>query len=255
MWCKMFSDDDGCTTAEQILGQTIAAPPPLPPRGPKWLTEQELRNTPRLATVFPGPGVPSATLDPACPGARALPAWAPAGAPLHHQLPPLVPPLCPRDLHGFLRRGRLPPFAGSPGGLATGGGIGVLAAVENVEPGAVNLIAPEGTVDAGDAGIRATGDIKIAAAAVVNADNIAAGGSSTGVPTSASVAAPNIGGLTSGATSSAATSSAASQVTQQAAPQEKAEEETPSLITVEVLGYGGGDNSSDEEDEETAAEG
>jgi hypothetical protein len=54
------------------------------------------------------------------------------------------------------------------GGLATGGGIGVLAAVEDVEPGAVNLIAPEGTVDAGDAGIRAPGDIKIAAAAVVN---------------------------------------------------------------------------------------
>jgi hypothetical protein len=141
------------------------------------------------------------------------------------------------------------------GGLATGGGIGVLAAVEDVEPGAVNLIAPEGTVDAGDAGIRATGDIKIAAAAVVNADNISAGGSSAGVPTSASVAAPNIGGLTSGASSSAAASSAASQVSQQSAPQEKPEDETPSLITVEVLGYGGGDSNPGEEEEETPAEG
>jgi hypothetical protein len=120
----------------------------------------------------------------------------------------------------------------------------------------VNLIAPEGTVDAGDAGIRATGDIKIAAAAVVNADNIAAGGSSTGVPTSASVAAPNIGGLSSGATSSAATSSAASQVTQQAAPQEKPADETPSFITVEVLGYGGGDSGTGEDEEgEPSAEG
>jgi hypothetical protein len=141
------------------------------------------------------------------------------------------------------------------GGLATGGGIGVLAAVENVEPGAVNLIAPGGTVDAGDAGIRATGDIKIAAAAVVNADNISAGGTSAGVPASPTVAAPNIGGLTSGASSSAAASSAASQVTQQSKPQEKPADETPSLITVEVLGYGGGDSSSNEEDEETAAEG
>jgi hypothetical protein len=134
------------------------------------------------------------------------------------------------------------------GGLATGGGIGVLAAVEGVEEGAVNLIAPGGTVDAGDAGIRATGDIKIAAAAVVNADNISAGGTSAGVPASASVAAPNIGGLTSGSSSSAAASSAASQVSQQSKPEEKTVEETPSLITVEVLGYGGGDRSTEEEE-------
>jgi hypothetical protein len=141
------------------------------------------------------------------------------------------------------------------GGLATGGGIGVLAAVEGVEEGAVNLIAPSGTVDAGDAGIRATGDIKIAAAAVVNADNISAGGTSTGVPSAPTVAAPNIGGLTSGSSSSAAASSAASQVSQQSKPEEKPADETPSLITVEVLGYGGGDSSSEKEDEETSAEG
>ena len=141
------------------------------------------------------------------------------------------------------------------GGLATGGGIGVLAAVEGVEEGAVNLIAPGGTVDAGDAGIRATGDIKIAAAAVVNADNISAGGTSAGVPASASVAAPNIGGLTSGTSSSAAASSATSQVSQQSAPQEKPVDETPSLITVEVLGYGGGDSHQEEEEEESPAEG
>jgi hypothetical protein len=141
------------------------------------------------------------------------------------------------------------------GGLATGGGIGVLAAVEGVEEGAVNLIAPGGTVDAGDAGIRATGDIKIAAAAVVNADNISAGGTSAGVPASASVAAPNIGGLTSGTSSSAAATSAASQVSQQSAPQEKPVDETPSLITVEVLGYGGGDSHQGEEEEESPAEG
>ncbi len=40
------------------------------------------------------------------------------------------------------------------GGLATGGGIGVLASVKNVPPGDVDLIAPQGFVDAGDAGIR-----------------------------------------------------------------------------------------------------
>lgn len=125
------------------------------------------------------------------------------------------------------------------GGLATGGGIGVLASVEGVEPGNVTLIAPNGTVDAGDAGIRATGNITIAAVAVLNAENISAGGSTTGVPTAPTVAAPNIGGLTSGSSSTAAASNAADQVSNQAKQGPKDTVDTPSIITVEVLGYGG----------------
>lgn len=127
------------------------------------------------------------------------------------------------------------------GGLATGGGIGVLASVEGVEPGAVNLIAPRGTVDAGDAGIRATGNINIAAASVVNADNISAGGTSTGVPSAPPAASANVAGLSSGAASTAATSTAASEMAQQARPTPTPEEEPPSIIEVEVLGYGGGE--------------
>ena len=61
------------------------------------------------------------------------------------------------------------------GGLATGGGIGVLAAVEGVKPGNVDLIAPKGYVDAGDAGIQSTGNLNIAANVVLNASNISAG--------------------------------------------------------------------------------
>jgi filamentous hemagglutinin len=76
-------------------------------------------------------------------------------------------------------------------GLATGGGIGVLATVAGVAPGNVDLIAPKGTIDAGDAGIRVTGNINIAANAVTNAGNIAAGGSTTGAPS-----APSTGGAT-----------------------------------------------------------
>ncbi len=127
------------------------------------------------------------------------------------------------------------------GGLATGGGIGVLASVAGIEPGSVFLIAPGGAIDAGDAGIRATGDITLAATEVLNADNVSAGGTSTGVPSAPTVAAPNIGGLSSASSSTGATTAAANSLANQAQPTPTPEEETPSEIEVEVLGYGGGE--------------
>ncbi|MBU6182285.1 MAG: filamentous hemagglutinin family protein [Verrucomicrobia bacterium] len=135
------------------------------------------------------------------------------------------------------------------GGLATGGGIGVLASVEGVEPGNVDLIAPEGVVDAGDAGIRSTGNLNIAATQVLNADNISTGGSSAGVPTAPVAAAPNISGITAGSNTVAAANTAAESVAEQSRPQAETLPEQPSLITVEVLGYGGGDGEDEEIDE------
>jgi filamentous hemagglutinin family protein len=129
------------------------------------------------------------------------------------------------------------------GGLATGGGIGVLASVAGVKAGDVDLIAPKGTVDAGDAGIRSTGNLNIAATTVLNASNIQVSGSTSGVSSGPSVAAPNIGGLTSASNQGAATASTSTDVTrtQQREEQPISREEPPSIITIEVLGYGGGD--------------
>ncbi|WP_035600950.1 filamentous haemagglutinin family protein [Haloferula sp. BvORR071] len=139
-------------------------------------------------------------------------------------------------------------------GLATGGGIGALVTVAGVPLGDVDLVAPKGTVDAGDAGIRVSGNLNISANQVVNAGNISVGGSSSGTPTAAS--APSVATVTSAATTAAAASAETTPAPTSAVKDPEtapAIEEIASDITVEVLGYGGSDD--DEEEEETAPEG
>ncbi len=124
-------------------------------------------------------------------------------------------------------------------GLATGGGIGVLETVTGVPAGDVDLVAPVGTVDAGDAGIRVSGNLNIAALHILNAGNIVVGGASAGVPAT-TAAAPNIAGLTAASNTAGAATSAAETATKQG-NQTTEPQELPSIITVEVLGYGGGE--------------
>jgi filamentous hemagglutinin len=80
----------------------------------------------------------------------------------------------------------------------SGSGIGQLLTGPNETAGLVNLIAPNGDVNAGDAGIRVAGNLNIAAVQVIGAGNITVTGTSTGVPVSEAGA---LAGALSGANS------------------------------------------------------
>jgi hypothetical protein len=119
-------------------------------------------------------------------------------------------------------------------GLQTGAGIGVLDAVGNVSDrprSRLDLIAPRGEVNAGDAGIRVVGDLNIAAAVVVGMENIQVSGASQGVP---KVEPPNVAVLT--AASQVAQAATEGVATAQAAARGPVPD-LPSIITVEVVGY------------------
>ncbi len=118
----------------------------------------------------------------------------------------------------------------SPQVPSAGAGIGTLNPIPEVPPGDVNLIAPLGTVDAGEAGIRASGNFNVAALHVVDAANIEVQGTVTGIPT---VTAPNIGALSS---ASSASGAAQASVTN---PSNARSNDIASIILVDVLGYGG----------------
>ena len=84
----------------------------------------------------------------------------------------------------------------------SGSGIRGAVSTPNRAPGDVFLFAPGGVVNAGDAGISSAGNLTVAATAVLGADNISVGGTSTGVPT-ATVSVPV--GLASASSAVAAT--------------------------------------------------
>jgi hypothetical protein len=80
-----------------------------------------------------------------------------------------------------------------------GSGIQTLATTPGVKPGNVDLFAPRGIVNAGDAGIVA-GNLTIAATAVLGASNISVSGTAVGVP----VDTGGLGASLAGASNSAA---------------------------------------------------
>lgn len=114
-------------------------------------------------------------------------------------------------------------------GSVSGAGIGAFQRSPSDPASSVILIAPAGLVDAGDAGVRATGDVLVAAARVANADSFSAGGSISGVPSRVAV------------TTAAPTNNASSTAAAQAASSSNATDtnQRPSIITVDALGFAG----------------
>jgi filamentous hemagglutinin len=88
----------------------------------------------------------------------------------------------------------------------TGAGIATLIGVPGVPPGNVDLFAPHGTIDAGDAGIRVSGNVTLQALQILNAGNIQVQGTSIGIPT---VQGPPVAALTTASNATAATQQAA----------------------------------------------
>ncbi|WP_342617531.1 filamentous haemagglutinin family protein [Rhodoferax sp. GW822-FHT02A01] len=124
-------------------------------------------------------------------------------------------------------------------GAATGSGIGALATA-GVTAGDVDLVAPKGTVNAGDAGIRA-GNLNVAALDFKGADNVTVSGKSVGVPVadmSAVTAAAS--GASSMSDDASKTIAAASQSAADSArsAQALATSLRPPVVRVDVLGFG-----------------
>jgi len=117
------------------------------------------------------------------------------------------------------------------GGFVSGAGIGTLQSSSAAEASNLYLLAPRGTIDFGDAGVRASGDAVFFAPVMNNTGNIQVQGTSTGIPT---VSLPSVGAMTTGSNSAGAAAKSAEPATASGGSRQA------SIFIVEVIGYGGG---------------
>ena len=129
-------------------------------------------------------------------------------------------------------------------GAAQGSGIRQILTSPDVKPGSVDLIAPIGEVNAGEAGIGAAGNLNIAAQTVVGADNIQVGGVSTGVPASSNTALS--AGLTGTSNLAGEGNSVAANVTKSVGAGDA--NGKLAYLSVDVLGFGECSDGTDRPD-------
>jgi filamentous hemagglutinin family protein len=127
-------------------------------------------------------------------------------------------------------------------GAVAGSGIRTIATGDTVQAGNVDLIAPSGFVDSGDAGIVAGGNLNIAAQQVIGVGNIQASGSVTGVPAETSGLGASLAGVSAVASSS--TSAATASIEQNTASEQPASLADTALSWLEVFVVGLGDDGS-----------
>lgn len=120
----------------------------------------------------------------------------------------------------------------APSVPSSGAGIATLDPIPEVPAGDVDLIAPLGTIDAGEAGIRVSGNINLAALQVLNAANIEVKGDAKGIPMPPVV---NTGALTAASSATNAVIAEAAQAAERARP---ARIDPPAIITSRFLGFG-----------------
>lgn len=127
-------------------------------------------------------------------------------------------------------------------GAVSGSGIAALTATGG-DPGTVDLFAPYGEINAGEAGIRSAGNINLGARVVIGAENISAGGVTTGVPAVGAVSMSFGAGVTADPNSSSKSGEQLAQSSSSVSTKDSSAF-TPSFVTVDVIGMGDGTASS-----------
>lgn len=143
----------------------------------------------------------------------------------------IPPPIVRVDLNGR--------FVVEYPGAASGSGIGALKTDPLAADSNVELFAPKGTVNAGDAGIRSSGRVTIAAQRVIGADNIVAGGAVVGAKVESVAAAPVVASSNTGADAVKAAAQSLDGLS-------TGTDRSSSLLTVEVISLGDGTTSSED---------